>query len=82
MTGALMLRLIVFEDGIAVRDTLVTNVGFRMIARRRDKLPYDFLTFVTERTSQRFIRSVSFHPELLRPTSRLRTPITTPQYRC
>jgi hypothetical protein len=75
---ALRLGLVVFEDGIANCNALVTNVGLGMVPGSGDELPYHFLTFVTEGTSQRFIRSVSFHPELLRPTSRFDRPGRSP----
>jgi hypothetical protein len=51
------LDLIVFQDGIADRDTLVANICSRIIAWGRDELSDHFLALMTERAAQSIIGS-------------------------
>ena len=48
---------IVFNDRVANRNALVTNVSPRVIARGRDELTDDVLAFVAERTAEGIVRS-------------------------
>jgi hypothetical protein len=48
---------IVFNNGITNRYALVTDVGSRVITRRRDKFTDDILTLMAEGTAEGIIRS-------------------------
>jgi hypothetical protein len=52
---------VVFKNGVANSDALVTNVGARIIRGGGDQLTNYVLTLVTKRTTQRFVRAGSFH---------------------
>src|SRR5258706_15983675 len=52
---------IVFQDGIAHRDALITDVGTRIVARGRDQLADNVLAFMTEGTTERVVRTSTLH---------------------
>ena len=43
-----LILAIVFQDGIAYGDALISNVGSRVIAGGGDQLTYDILTLVAK----------------------------------
>jgi hypothetical protein len=52
---------VVFKDRVADRNSLVADVGARVIAGRRDQLPNDVLTFVAEGAAERVVGTGTFH---------------------
>jgi hypothetical protein len=48
---------VVFDDGIADRNTLIADIGARVITRRGNELTDYVLTLVAERTAKRVVRS-------------------------
>jgi hypothetical protein len=48
---------VVLDDRIAHRDAFIADVGTRIVAGGRDKLPYNVLALVTERTAEGIVRS-------------------------
>jgi hypothetical protein len=52
---------IVLEDRVTHRDTLITNVGAGIVARRRDELSDYVLALMTKGTSQSIIGSGTLH---------------------
>ena len=59
-------RAVFFENRVANRNALIANVGFRIVAGRRDQLPDDLLVLMAERASEHLIHAASFHPATLR----------------
>src|SRR5579884_4158870 len=52
---------VVFQDGIANCDTLVADVGSRIVARRGNQLANDILAFMAEGTTERVVRTSTLH---------------------
>jgi hypothetical protein len=52
---------IVFQDGVADCNALVTDVRSRIIAGGRNQLPDDVLALVTKGTAQRFVGTHTLH---------------------
>ena len=62
----LLLMAVIFENGVADSNTLVTNVGARIIRGGGDQLTNNILALVTKRTTERIIRASSLHRDLLK----------------
>ena len=56
-SGRRCCRAVIFENGVADRDTLVANVGPGIVARGRDQLGNGVLRLVAERAAQNFFSS-------------------------
>ena len=66
---------IVFENRIADRDALVTNIRLGIVGGRGDQLPDYILAFVAEGTTQSIIRASALHWDLLTDHLNLNTDI-------
>src|SRR5579864_1970589 len=62
----LLLMAVVFKDGVADPNALVTNVGARVIRGGGDQLTNNILAFVTKRTTERIVQASSLHRDLLK----------------
>src|SRR5579863_7619526 len=56
-----LFALFLFEDLLADADTLIADVGARVVRRRADQLFDLLLRLVAERTAERFVRTKFSH---------------------
>ena len=59
--AVLLLMPVVLQNRVADGDTLVANIGARVIRRGGDQLTDNVLALVTKRTTQGIIGSGTFH---------------------
>jgi hypothetical protein len=64
MVGTIRLFLpVVLEDGIADSNTLVTDVGARVVAGRRNQLTDGVLRLMTKGTAKGIVGTCTLHKE-------------------